>query len=69
MAQIFDKRRLATQTRRMTEETLKAPKTLLCLGCGYTAQAFAVQLIALGWRVQGTTRSTQKAAGLKKHGH
>ncbi len=52
----------------MTEETLKEPKTLLCLGCGYTAQAFAARLIKDGWRVIGTTRSEEKAQALKAMG-
>lgn len=44
------------------------PKTLLSLGHGYSAQALARQLLPLGWRIIGTTRSEEKAARLKQDG-
>ena len=43
-------------------------KTLICLGCGYTAQSFAARLMKEGWRVIGTTRNAQKAETLKAAG-
>lgn len=42
--------------------------TLLCLGYGYTAQAFAAQLSGAPWRISGTTASDTKAAGMAKAG-
>lgn len=43
-------------------------KTLLSLGHGYTARALAERLIAQGWRVIGTTRSSEKAVRLEAEG-
>lgn len=42
--------------------------TLLSLGHGFSARALARILIPQGWRVIGTTRSTEKAAALKASG-
>jgi nucleoside-diphosphate-sugar epimerase len=42
--------------------------TLLCLGYGYSAEALARRLIAQGWRVIGTTRSTEKAERMRAEG-
>lgn len=42
--------------------------TLLCLGYGYSAEALARRLIAQGWRVIGTTRSTEKAEKMRAEG-
>lgn len=42
--------------------------TLLSLGHGYSAQALAARLIPQGWRVIGTTRSADKAEGLRRAG-
>ncbi len=41
---------------------------LLCLGYGYTARAFADAKRADGWRIAGTTRTTEKAAAMEKDG-
>lgn len=43
-------------------------KTLLSLGHGYSARALAHLLIPQGWTVIGTTRSSDKAAQLRKEG-
>ncbi len=43
-------------------------KTLLALGFGYSADATARHAMARGWRVVGTTRSTDKADRLRKAG-
>lgn len=40
-------------------------KTLLCIGYGYTAKAFAKRLRADGWSVIGTTRDPGKAHDIK----
>ncbi|MGR3761143.1 SDR family oxidoreductase [Roseobacteraceae bacterium NS-SX3] len=40
-------------------------KTLLCLGFGYTARALAQRLLVQGWRVVGTSREPQTAAGVE----
>ncbi|HET6468842.1 MAG TPA: SDR family oxidoreductase [Geminicoccaceae bacterium] len=37
---------------------------LFCFGCGYSARVLARRLLARGWRVRGTTRTAEKAAGL-----
>ncbi|MEP4194520.1 MAG: SDR family oxidoreductase [Aliishimia sp.] len=42
--------------------------TLLSYGHGYSAQALAHKLLPLGWRIIGTTRSTEKADHLKSIG-
>ena len=39
-------------------------KTLLCLGFGYSAAAFAARLVPQGWAVIGTIRHAGAAAGL-----
>jgi nucleoside-diphosphate-sugar epimerase len=39
-------------------------KTLLCLGCGYTARHLASQLLARGWRVIGTAREPVAVPGV-----
>ncbi len=41
---------------------------LFCFGLGYSAMALARQLMAEGWTVSGTTRSTDKKAALKTAG-
>lgn len=43
-------------------------KTLLSFGHGYSARALTRLLLPLGWRVIGTTRSADKAAGLAEAG-
>lgn len=43
-------------------------KTLLSLGHGYSARAFAPHLHALGWQVIGTTRGAEKAQALADTG-
>ncbi|MEO1292029.1 MAG: SDR family oxidoreductase [Pseudomonadota bacterium] len=42
--------------------------TLLCFGYGYSAAALARRLRARGWRVIGTTRSSEKAAAMREEG-
>lgn len=42
--------------------------TLLSLGHGYSARAFAHLLVSLGWRVIGTTRSATKAEAFRAEG-
>ncbi len=44
------------------------PGTLLSFGHGYSARALARRLIPAGWRVIGTTRSTERAALLEEEG-
>ncbi len=44
------------------------PHHLLCFGCGYVAQALAKRLLAEGWRVSGTTRSTEGTEALSELG-
>ncbi len=41
-----------------------APKTLLCLGYGYCAQALSRKLRAKGWRVIGTSRQAFTSEGV-----
>lgn len=41
---------------------------LLCFGYGYSAAALARRLRAAGWRVIGTTRSTEKAEAMRAEG-
>lgn len=43
-------------------------KTLLSFGHGYSARALTPLLLAEGWRVIGTTRSTEKVPALRKTG-
>lgn len=43
-------------------------KTLFVFGMGYSAQALARRLLPQGWRIVGTTRSTDKAARLAAAG-
>ena len=43
-------------------------KTLLVLGCGYSAAALAKRLIAAGWTVIGTTRDATKCAEIRAQG-
>ena len=43
-------------------------KTLLSFGHGYSAQALSKLLLPRGWRIIGTTRSTDKAAALAATG-
>lgn len=43
-------------------------KTLFCFGCGYSAQALAALLLPVGWRMIGTTRSSEGAERLQKLG-
>lgn len=43
-------------------------KTLLSIGHGYSAQALGKRLLAQGWRVIGTTRSTDRAGELRAQG-
>jgi nucleoside-diphosphate-sugar epimerase len=43
-------------------------KVLVSFGHGYSAQALAARLIADGWQVIGTTRSTEKAAAIRATG-
>lgn len=49
-------------------DSCQMTKTLLSLGHGYSAQALAAQLKQKGWRIVGTTRSTEKAAHLANLG-
>lgn len=42
--------------------------TILFLGYGYTAAAFARRLRAAGWRLAGTARTPEKAARLEREG-
>ena len=44
------------------------PGRLLCLGCGYVAEALARHLLARGWSVSGTTRDPDRACELQKTG-
>ncbi len=44
------------------------PKTLLSIGHGYSARALAPLLLAVGWRIIGTTRSEEKAEALRAGG-
>lgn len=41
---------------------------LFCFGLGYSGQALARTLLAMGWRVSGTCRSVGKAASLGEQG-
>jgi nucleoside-diphosphate-sugar epimerase len=43
-------------------------KTLLSIGHGYSAQALAAVLMPQGWRVIGTTRSSEKADAIRETG-
>ena len=43
-------------------------KTMFCFGYGYTAQALARRLRPDGWRMIGTTRSPEKAEGMRAEG-
>lgn len=43
-------------------------ETLLSFGHGYSARALARRLLPRGWRVIGTTRSAEKAAGIATTG-
>ena len=43
-------------------------RRLFCFGLGYTALALARQLTAEGWRIAGTTRTTDKYARLADEG-
>jgi len=43
-------------------------KTLLSIGHGFSAQALTPLLLSQGWRVIGTTRSTEKAVTLESTG-
>ncbi|QFU09973.1 NAD dependent epimerase/dehydratase family protein [Rhodobacteraceae bacterium THAF1] len=45
-----------------------SPVRLLCIGCGYSARALAARVIANGGEVVGTTRSEDKAQGLRDMG-
>ena len=47
--------------------TKDAPKTLLCLGYGYSAREFATRLQAQGWRVIGTSREPFEAEGVESY--
>lgn len=47
---------------------LTMTRTLLSIGHGFSARALAPRLLARGWRVIGTTRSTEKAETLAKEG-
>ncbi|MEP2717400.1 SDR family oxidoreductase [Pseudophaeobacter sp.] len=40
-------------------------KTLLCLGCGYTARHLVQSLLARGWRVIGTAREAIEVPGVE----
>ena len=42
-----------------------SPKTLLCLGYGYSARAIATRLRPQGWRVIGTSRRAFEAEGIE----
>ncbi len=42
--------------------------TVLIFGCGYSAQVLGQQLLAKGWRVLGTTRSSIKADAMRAQG-
>ena len=43
-------------------------KTILVFGYGYTASVIGQKLLSEGWRVIGTTRSSDKAAAMKADG-
>ncbi|AXI48439.1 NAD(P)-dependent oxidoreductase [Sulfitobacter sp. SK012] len=43
-------------------------KTLLSLGHGFSGRALAARLVPQGWCIVGTTRSTEKLAGIAKTG-
>lgn len=45
-----------------------SPGHLFCFGLGYTAERLVTRLMALGWRVSGTTRSPDSAARLAARG-
>ncbi|MEM1150989.1 MAG: SDR family NAD(P)-dependent oxidoreductase [Pseudomonadota bacterium] len=45
-----------------------AQRSLYCFGLGYSALQLADRLLALGWRVGGTVRTSEKADGLKDRG-
>ena len=43
-------------------------KQIVIFGHGYSAEALSSQLLDLGWRVVGTTRSEDKAEALRAKG-
>ncbi|WP_432817259.1 SDR family oxidoreductase [Sulfitobacter sp. JB4-11] len=43
-------------------------KTLLSFGHGFSARALAARLVPQGWRIIGTTRSSEKCAGIAETG-
>lgn len=43
-------------------------KKLFCLGFGYTARALASRLSEEGWRIAGTTTSTEKVGAMSRDG-
>lgn len=45
-----------------------APPRLFCFGLGYSARALADAVMAQGWRVAGSCRSTEKQADLRDAG-
>ena len=44
------------------------PPRLFCFGLGYSARVLGLRLLARGWRVAGTVRSPEVAAGLRAEG-
>jgi nucleoside-diphosphate-sugar epimerase len=46
----------------------RKPGRLFCFGLGYSARVLARRLAARGWRIAGTTRSAEAAAGLAAEG-
>ena len=47
---------------------MSAPGCLLCFGFGYTAETLARRLAPQGWRIVGTSRSTEKVGAMKALG-
>ena len=50
------------------EAAPQSPGHLFCFGMGYSAGALADSLLADGWTVTGTCRSTESAAALEARG-
>jgi uncharacterized protein YbjT (DUF2867 family) len=57
----------AVAERKKSEDRMPS-QTLLILGAGYTARTLARLLAGKSWRIKGTSRSAEGAAGLAKHG-
>lgn len=49
-------------------QTANVEPVLFCFGLGYVAEALAAELLSRGWRVHGTTRSSENALRLRTLG-